>query len=311
MRVLLIGGGGLLGTHLTPKLLAAGHEVAICDNMSGCPRVFTDEGVRLFTPNVADENSTRQAFSVFKPEIIIFAAAHYFARNVIYSFFDDVRLILDSANVVSSLITKEIKHVYFCSTSEVYGGPQTNRPLKESRKIDLSTTHHGTAKLAAEKVLAFRCNELGIGCTTLRIFDMFGPRKMFCPRTGMLSFLIDSFAKGETIGLTGATRLRDFIHVEDVASTMMSLLGTKFSGTLNLGTGKGVSLIQLVKGLATVMQIQQHPLVIPDGPVKSLSAVADMSALREVLPGWEPTLDVFSCLAELVSFHTQPTKTTT
>ena len=126
----------------------------------------------------------------------------------------------------------------------------------------------------------------------------------------MLSFLIDSFVKGETIGLTGATKLRDFIHVEDVASTMMSLLDTEFSGTLNLGTGKGVSLIQLVKALAAVMQIHEPPLVIPDGPVKSLSAVADMSALREVLPGWEPSLDVFSCLEELVSFRTQPVKTT-
>lgn len=311
MRVLVIGGGGLLGTHLAPKLLSAGHEVAICDDLSGCPMVVPAEGIRVFTANITDKNSTRQAFSLFKPEVLVFAAAHHFPRTTIYSSFEDAKLTLAGANVISSMMTKEVKHVYFCSTSEVYGGPQTNRPLKESRKIGLSATHHGTARLAAEKLMAFRCNELGVGCTVLRIFDMFGPRKMFCARTGMLSFLIDAFVRGETIGLTGATKLRDFIHVEDVATAIVSLLGTEFCGTLNLGTGKGVSLIQLVKGLAKVMQIQEPPLIIPDGPVKSLSAVADTSALREVIPGWEPSLDVFSCLEELISFRTQPVEAIT
>jgi UDP-glucose 4-epimerase len=304
VRVLVIGGGGLLGTHLIPKLKDEGHEIAICDNLSGCPRLNTDTGVRIFTSNVTDLNSTRQAFKVFKPEIVIFAAAHHFPRDIIYNFFDDVKLVVDSANVLASLLTREVKHVYFCSSSEVYGGPQPSRPLKETRKIEVGATHHGVAKLAAEKILQYRCRELNIGYTSLRIFDMFGPRCVFCARTGIISSLIDSFNRGtETVGLVGADRLRDFIHVEDVSKAIVSLIGTDFNGIVNIGSGKGTTLIQVVKALAKVMKITQPPMVVPDGPTPTLSAVADTSILTSVLPGWKPAIEVTESLADLVSFR--------
>lgn len=303
MRVMVIGGGGHLGSHLVPRLVSAGHEVAICDNMSGCPRIVAGKDVVLFTPNATDSNSSRPAFAKFAPEIVICALAHTYGRDFIYQFADDTGLVLESANVLSNLLTRSVKHVYFCSTSEVYGGPQTKRLLKETRKIDLSATHHGAAKLGAERLLAFRCQELGIGYTALRIFDMFGPREKFCARTSIVSFFIESFLRGDPLGFDGGTRLRDFIHVADVAATITALLGTDFSGTINVGTGRGTSLIQLVKALAARMDILEAPVLIPDGRIPVFSAVADVSVLDAVLPDRPPTLDVIGCLDQLIEFR--------
>lgn len=305
MRVLVIGGGGLLGTHLVPHLLAGGHEVGVCDNFTGCPRFVGSLGVRLFTPNVTDFNSMRQTFNLFKPEVVIVSPAHHHSREAVYSFFDDAKLVSDSAHAIAALLTSSVKHVYFCSSSEVYGGPQTNKLLKETRKIRMSASHHGAAKLGAEQSLAFRCKELGIGWTSLRIFEMFGPRKVFCARTGLISFLIDSFLyhPHETVGLVGGTRMKDFIHVEDVATAIIGLMSVEYNGVVNVGSGVGTTLTQVVQGIAKHIDIVFPPMLIPDTNVPSFSAVADVGLLKSLLPSWKVEHKLSTCLEQLVAFR--------
>lgn len=304
MRVLIIGGGGLFGTHLIPKLLAAGHEVAVDDNLSSTRH---PEGVKVYTANAADVNTLRHTFRSFAPEIVFLAPAHVFSRDILYSPSDDVSLVSNSANATAALLTPTVKGVYFLSSSEVYGGPQSKKALKETRKIDISATHHGVAKLGAESALRFRCMELGIPCSILRVFDMFGPRKFYCPRTGVVSFLIDSFNRGDMIGLVGATRSRDFVHVEDVVDACMRLMSADNGGTFNVGSGTGTTLVQLVKALSKIMDIQNPPLIMPEGNTPTFSAVADTTKLQTIIPGWKPTRGVISSLPHLVEFSKEPT----
>lgn len=304
MRILIIGGGGLFGTHLVSRLLAAGHEVAVDDNLASTKH---PPGVGIYTANATDVSSMRHTIRSFAPEIIFVAPAHVFSREVIYNHLEDISLVTNSANVISSLLTREVKGIFFLSSSEVYGGPQTNKPLKESRTIDTSATHHGAAKLGAEGVLRLRCSELGIPCSVLRVFDMFGPRKFFCPRTGVVSFLIDSFSRGDTIGLVGAKRLRDFIHVEDVVDVCVKLMDADHDGIFNVGTGTGTTLVQLVKALATKMTIEHPPVLMPEGNIPTFSSVADISKLLSVLPKWKPTRNVITSLPALIEFSKEPT----
>jgi UDP-glucose 4-epimerase len=305
VRVLLVGGGGLLGAHLAPKLVAAGHEVAICDTLVGCIGPRTTKGFRLFVANATDRNALVQPFSAFKPEIVFISLAHNYTKTTVYKAFIDSKLVLNSANAIASLLGSGVKHVYFCSTSEVYGGPQTKRPIKESRKIDLSATAHGAAKLAAEKILAFKCRELGIGCTTFRIFDMFGPRVMFCARTGIVNFLIDAFMRSEVIGLVGSKKLRDFIHAEDVAEACIRVMETGFSGTVNIGSGVGTSLEAIVKALSENMEVRQAPVFIPRSRNEVFSAVADTTLLSSMIPDWKPEAEVMGELPTLIDFRSQ------
>ena len=305
MRILLVGGGGLLGAHLAPKLVAAGHEVAICDTLVGCIGSRTTKGFRLFVANATDRNALLQPFSAFKPEVVFIALAHHYNRTTIYKTFDDTKLVLNSANAITSLLGRAVKHVYVCSTSEVYGGPQTNRPIKESRKITMSATAHGAAKLSSENIIKFKCKELGIGCTVLRIFDMFGPRVLFCARTGIINFIIDAFLRNETIGLVGGKRLRDFVHVEDVAEACSRIMSTGFSGTVNIGSGTGTTLTSVIDSLYTKMSVVQPPVYIPKGRNEVFSAVADTTTLRSILPDWEPNSEVINELGTLITFREQ------
>lgn len=305
MRVLLVGGGGLLGAHLAPKLVAKGHEVAICDTLSGCIGPRTTVGFRLFVANATDRNALLQPFGAFDPEVIFISLAHHYSRTTIYKTFDDTRLVMDSANAITSIIGKSVKHVYLCSTSEVYGGPQTKKPIKESRKISLGSTAHGVAKLSAENIIKFKCQEMGIGCTTFRIFDMFGPRVVFCARTGITSFLIDAFLRNEVVGLVGGKKLRDFIHAEDVAEACAQVMATGFSGTVNVGSGVGMSLVDIVKAMAKEMKIHEFPVFVPNGRNEVFSAVADTSLLKTIVPGWSPKSGIIEELPTLIEFRRQ------
>ena len=304
MRFMIIGGAGLLGTRLAPTLVAMGHEVALCDNFSGSVQYRTPSDHRIFTANAGDLNALQHAFAAYKPEAIVVAPAYVCPRDVVYTFYEDTRTVLDSANVIAFLLNRSVKHVYFCSSHEVYGGPQSRKPLKETRKITHSSNNHGTAKLAAERFLGFRCKELDIPYTVLRIFDMFGPRIVFSPLTGVVNFLIDGFLKREMLGLVGATHLRDFVHVDDVVGAITRLVKVGFTGTVNIGTGKGTSLRELAAEIGKAIPMGETPIELPDGRLPTFSSVANVSVLDSAFPkGWRPRHDVLSSIPKLVEFR--------
>lgn len=303
MRTLIIGGAGLLGTHLAPTLQALGYEVALCDNFSGSLQYRTSDAFRVFTTNATDFNAMQHVMAVFRPEIVIVSLGYTLPKDAVYRFFEDTRIALGSANVLSSLLDKSVKHVYFCSSHEVYGGPQSRKPLKETRKIKRSTNHIGAAKLASEQLLQFRCIEMGIGFTALRIFDLFGPRITFSARTGIVSFLIDSLLRFEMLGFVGARKKRDFIHVEDAAPAVSGVIESGYTGIVNIGSGAGVTLMELTEALCEKMKVVYLPDEVPDGRLPTFSAVADTSRLKSIIPGWEPQHNVIDSLPELIEFR--------
>lgn len=301
MRVLVIGGGGLLGSHLVDRLTSGGHEVAICDNFSGSIQYRVPSGTRILTANATDLNSMEHVFSVFRPEIVVSALAHYFSADTIYRFFDDTRLILEGANVLSYLLGRGVKRVIFCSSQEVYDG--SAKPIKETKKVKLPYSFHGAAKAAAEGILEHRCTALGIPLTTVRIFDLFGPRFMFCARTGVVNFLIDALLTDEQVGLSGPKRLRDFIHAADAASAIEGLIEAEAEGVYNVGTGSGLTLSDLAAQLGKHIEVVYPPQPLHETAGKRKSLVADVSKLRGVLGSWEPERNLVDSLGELVSFR--------
>lgn len=303
MRILIIGGAGLLGQQLAAVLSQAGNEIAIADNFSGSIRYRTSDKHRIFTPNAADANALRLPIQSFDPEVIILSVAHYYPRDVIYRFYEDTRLVINSANALCSVLTPRVKHVYYFSGHEVYGGPQARKPIKEDRKITRSATHHGAAELVAEQLLDFRCNELGIPYTVLRIFDLYGPRIQFCARTGVVSFIIDLLLRGEPVGLVGATRKRDFIHVEDAAQAALQVIKSEFCGVVNVGTGRGTTLRDIAHSVRDKLESSEGLWELKDGVIETYSSVANTTRLKEIAPKWKPSHNVLEDLDNLIEFR--------
>jgi len=300
-RFLLIGGAGLLGSHLGPALQLAGHDVGIVDRFSGSMFLRTSKDFPVYKSDATDYNGMVPVFAKFNPDVVVLMVSHYYPRDQYYSSYEEGRMAVGAANTICSLLSPKIKHVYLCSHSDVYDGTESGRGLSEDKRIYTPVSYRGATNLAAEYMFTTRCAELDIPLTVLRIFDMVGPRLMFTPISCRLNFIVDAFLRGEQIGLVGSNKRRDFIHVGDVVSAIVGLHANEFSGVVNLGTGNGITLKQVVKELGKSMKIHYPPIEITDRP--SYAAVADINKLTTAVSWWEPQTDVLEYLSELVEFR--------
>lgn len=301
-KVLIIGGAGLLGSHLVPAFEKAGHEVFINDNFSGSLIHRSKSGPSVYTADATKYTAMAYVFEKVKPDIVILATGYHYAKDTRYNAFDEGSDILNAANVLCSLLNQNIKKVYYCSHSDIYGGPES-KSLSEDRKVVLPSTYRGASYLAAEKIIELRCKELGADLAILRLFDVIGPRVMASPITCRVNFLIDSFIKREQIGIVGADKKRDLLHVSDAVSAIIGLHEVGFSGVVNIGSGAGIQLRRIVKELHKSIKVYYPPIETPDKKLSSFSAVADVSRLKEVVHWWEPKVGVFEYLPDLVEFR--------
>jgi len=305
-KVLLIGGGSLLCSYLIPQLVSVGHEVVIMDNLTGCDRFKLPKGIKLFVGNASVNDNVKTCFSSVKPDIVFINIAYAVKPGTIYNYREDTNNTISSADAIGCFLHNEIKHVYYCSTSEVYGGPEPKNPLPEDRKIVAPSSHFGNANLVAENLLSFRCNELGIPLTVLRIFDMFGPRDEIFAKTAVVNFIIEAFLNNEKIGISRADRKRDFVFAEDVADACFQIikLEEKVSATYNVGTGTGISLDKICKELYKYIDVIDKPDYLGDPSVPIYSSVADTKLLKEKID-WQPKVNIIEYLPTLVEYTKQ------
>lgn len=301
MRIAILGGAGLLGSELYSKLSALGHELAIIDNFSGSLLLRVPSGRKVFAQDVTNLNSLTYAFKVFKPEIV-FVAINFFYNygDNDYKIYDETKAILNTANNIAALLDSNVKEVYYCSSSEVYGVPRAKKPVKENRRITSSSNLRGVAFKSSEDMLSFRCQQLGIRFVSFRVFDLYGPRIKFTPITGTINFLIRSFKSYEQIGLSDYLDKRDFIYYEEAADIMCSVMGTDFSGTMNIGSGIPITLLDICKIIDKHIKIVEPPIAVDTG--KGLSCVADMSLCYDIT-GIKPKIKVADKISELIEFR--------
>jgi nucleoside-diphosphate-sugar epimerase len=301
MKILIIGGAGLLGLELAEAYSESGDEVALCDNFSGSITYRTPRDYKLFTANACEPSALSNSFKHFNPEKVIVALNYCFNRDIVYNPYEDSRTILHSTSAVCSALPKSVKKLIFCSSHEVYGGPEPKQPLKESRKIVVPATAHGAAKLASEGLLKFHCNDRGIALINARLFNIYGSRVKFTPRSCLINFLVDSFLREECVGIVDPDIKRDFIHAEDAACAMHLVDASGFSGNVNVGSGTGTTLRKLVPLISRHLEIKEPPVFL--NKCGGYSSVANIELLSRIVPSWKPLISLENYLPELVEFR--------
>lgn len=303
-RVMLIGGAGLLGTFLTPLLESVGYEVGVFDDMSGSVTYRRKRDENVYFGDATEYHVVKTHLGKFRPDILFVCLDYSFPLGEgMYRFQDDASVVLNSANALAANIDSSIQHVYFCSTHDVYGGPDARKPVKESRKITECSSYFGTSKLAAEQLLSFRCSELNIPFCCLRIFNMYGPRTKFNHKNGIVSFMIHTLLSGdEVLGVPDPDKKQDFVHVSDVASASQILIDNEYTGTVNVGSGQAVTLREIGTSLTKLIDPTYKPVYLGANTKNpKFSRVADVEKLKAL--GWELKAELFEELPELVEFR--------
>ncbi len=300
MKILVVGGAGYIGSHTAHALRRNGFEVLIYDNLSTGHLKLT-KGFEFLQGEIADIG--RLARAVYRADAVMhFAASAYVGESV-----TDPRKYFRN-NVESGLallntcLSCGVKTLVFSSSCAVYGAP-TELPITESA-ARAPVNPYGASKLFFEHALEAYDRAYGLQYASLRYFNAAGADdsgeigEIHAPETHLLPLALEAaLGLRESIPVYGndyptpdGTCIRDYVHVSDLAEAHVLALGhllaERGSLTVNLGTGKGHSVQEVIRAVEALtdseMPIRWEPRRIGDPPV----LVADPSRAQTIL-GWK------------------------
>ena len=312
MRVLVTGGAGYIGSHTAVQLLNAGYDTVIADDLSNAKedvidRIETITGKRpvFYKMDCKDKNAVRDLFLTEKIDAVIHFAAYKAVGQSVFMPLQYYRNNLDTT--MTLLEVMECKKFVFSSSATVYG-PHNPYPYKEDMPAMESTSPYGWTKVMNERILMDYVTAHPDFCAVLlRYFNPIGAHEsglLGDDPSGIPNNLmpyIGRVAAGQLEKLTifggdyptpDGTCQRDYLHVEDLAAGHLKALEYTWQNTgveaINLGTGNGISVLELVHTFEAVNDIKL-PYVIGPRREGDLSAFwADAEKAKRIL-GWEAT----------------------
>ncbi|MAK56144.1 MAG: nucleotide sugar epimerase [Pusillimonas sp.] len=275
MRILITGGAGCLGSNLIEHWLPKGHSIYVLDNFATGKREVVPEvdGLKVVEGSIADANALEQAFSSFKPEVVVHAAAAYKDPDDWVE--DSCTNVIGSALVAKAVKQYGVKRLVNFQTALCYGRPN-QMPIPADHPT-APFTSYGITKTAGEQFMLLS----GVPTLSLRIANVTGPRLSIGP--------IPTFYKRlkEGKGCFCSDTARDFLDMSDFLAFMdLAIVEGAPTGVFNIASGEAHSIKEIFDLVSDYLELgrQDVPIVPPaddDVPVVSL----DPSATEQAF-GW-------------------------
>jgi len=299
LAILVVGGAGYIGSHAARALRRAGYEAIIYDSLVNGHRRLA-QGFELVEGDIADEAKLRSVLK--RVDGVMHFAAHAYVGESVENprkyFSNNVEAALSLLNVT---LDAGIRRFVFSSTCAVYGEP-AKVPITEDNPRQ-PVNPYGTSKLFCEYALEAYDRAYGLRSARLRYFNAAGADEsgeigeLHNPETHLIPLALAATGNGSELKIFGTdyptpdgTCVRDYIHVNDLADAHVRALQHLEKGgesiALNLGTGKGDSVLEVIKAAETATGRTVNRKVGPrragDPPV----LVADATRAQQVL-GWK------------------------
>jgi UDP-glucose 4-epimerase len=253
--VVVTGGAGFIGSHTVDALLAHGHRVVVLDDFSTGKRAnlaqhATNDRLHIVEHDVAEPIA--KALAPFGPaeRIVHLAAQVSVVRSVENPTFDMRVNYGGTLQVLDYARANGIKKIVLASSAAVYGDV-TEMPVDEATPTR-PVSPYGIHKLASEHALAYYATVHGVPSTSLRFFNVYGPRQdPSSPYSGVISIFSDRAKAGRPLTIFGdGQQTRDFVYVGDVVRAILSALGDGNSGVVaNVGTGGEITVSELARAI--------------------------------------------------------------
>jgi UDP-glucose 4-epimerase len=301
MRILLTGGAGFIGSHVTELLLSRGHEIAIVDDLSSGRRENIPDEARFYEADV--RSGCGNVFRAFRPEVLCHQAAQMdVRRSVREPDFDADVNVLGTIRLLQNCAEHSVRKVVFASTGGAVYGEQEAFPAPESHP-QYPVSPYGVSKLAGERYLHFYEAQHDLRYVALRYANVYGPRQDPHGEAGVVAIFSGNLAANRPSRINGTgEQTRDYVYVEDVAlANVLSLEKDVPSGAYNVGTGVETSVNRLYEILAETSGKELPPKHGPAKPGEQLRSSVDASLARRVM-GWHPKVSLVDGLKETLHF---------
>jgi nucleoside-diphosphate-sugar epimerase len=291
-KVLVTGATGFIGRHSLPLLLANGYEVhAVSSRImpTPAPKVLWHQA------NLLDSCQVAKLMAEVQPTHLLHFA-WYAVPGKYWTSTENLRWVQASLDLLQTFVAQGGHRVVMAGTCAEYDwkyGYCSERitPL-------LPATLYGTCKHSLQTLLESFSKQIGLSSAWGRIFFVYGPHEH---PDRLVAFVIRSVLQGEPAPCSAGNQIRDFLHVEDVASAFVALLQSNVQGTVNIGSGQPVSLKEVVNkigeksGRADLIRLGEKPTPAEEPPLlvadtRQLNQEINWAAHYELDQGLEQTL---------------------
>jgi UDP-glucose 4-epimerase len=301
VKVLVTGGAGFIGSHVSDEFLRAGHEVIALDNLSSGKRENLDPKVRLVELDIRSPEAAALIRSE-RPQVICHLAAQMDVRRSVEDpRFDADANILGMLNLLEAARSSGVKKVIFSSTGGAIYGEQDVFPAPEAHPTR-PVSPYGVSKAAGELYLGYYRAQYGLSYVALRYANVYGPRQNPHGEAGVVAIFSQRLGAGRECTIYGdGGQTRDFVFGPDVARANLLAFEKDYVGAVNIGTGVETDINRLYALLAGAAGADTRAQHAPGKPGEQRRSCIDASLARKVL-GWEPSVGVAEGLRRTLEY---------
>jgi UDP-glucose 4-epimerase len=322
MSILVTGGTGYIGSHTVVELQSQGFEVIIVDNLSNSnasvvERIAMITGIKpvLEVFDLCDNLKTNRFFEDNQDiaAVIHFAASKSVGESVKNPLKYYRNNLLSTINILENMVRHRLRPLIFSSSCTVYGQPE-KLPVTEQSPLLKAESPYGNTKKIMEDIISDAVSADGLTAISLRYFNPIGAHESaligeapsdvpdnLVPYLTQTAAGIRPFLRvfGDDYDTPDGTPVRDYLHVADLAKAHVGALNRMLQGrqkssfeVFNLGTGKGFSVMEVIRSFERVSGMKLNYQVVERRPGDVVKVWADPSYANREL-GWkaEKTLD--------------------
>ncbi|MDP2829366.1 MAG: NAD-dependent epimerase/dehydratase family protein [Sulfuricellaceae bacterium] len=309
MKILVLGGGGFIGSHLCDALLLAGHQVRVFE-YPGIKPLCPEESLRHIEWMEGDfTNPVQVDHAVQGCEIIYHLISTTLPKtsndNPVYDVESNV---ISTLQMLQSACRHQVRKIIFASSGgTVYGIPQ-HIPITEAHPTN-PISSYGISKLAIEKYLHLFHALHGVDYCVLRLANPYGERQRVSASQGAVAVFLHKALHDEPIQIWGdGSVTRDYIYIADVISAMLKAM--QYQGEqpiFNVGAGVGTSLNQMLADMERILGKTIQRVYLPSRDFDVPTNILDIQRSQQSLD-WSPQTDFITGLERTLSGSLQNQK---
>ena len=285
MRILVTGGAGFIGSHLTDAFLNRGDQVTVVDDLSAGSAARLDERVVLHTQSITEAEPLAALVEEIRPALVCHLAAQIDVRASVASPADDAQVnVVGTVNVLEAA-RRVGARVLFCSSGGALYGRDAPIPTVESEP-PLPESPYGVAKFCAEQYVGLYNRLHGTAHAVLRLANVYGPRQDPTGEGGVVAIFCSRAHAGKRPTIYGdGKQTRDYVYVGDVAAAFLAAAEVGRPGSWNIGTGIETTVLDLAAIIGEAAGRAVEPEFAPPRPGElARSALSAELAGRDL--GW-------------------------
>ncbi len=317
MKVLITGGAGFIGSHLSDELIAGGNEVVILDDLStgrfeNITHLDGNKSFQFIEGTILNETLVDKL--VERCDVVYHLAAAVGVDLVVKKPLESLVTNIKGSEIVLDMVHRYHKKILITSTSEIYG-KNTNGPLKEDDDRILGSPlkvrwGYSTAKAVDEMLAYIYWKEKKVPTVIVRLFNTVGPRQ-----TGAYGMVVPRFInqalRNEDITVYGTGKQsRCFLHVKDVIKTLIKLMNNKdaVGNVFNIGSQEEITIEDLAKKIIEISKSKSKITYISyekayeEGFEDMQRRVPDTTKVKNLV-GFNPTMDLEGIIKSVIEYY--------